>query len=181
VLADGTTFTQTATVSQSGRWPLNVPLYNGQGLLLSWINFASTPSEDLHGELNWIKLALPAAAYYPGGFALTTTVTGSRYRVPPTGTRVLNFSAGQVALNLDGGVLSIVNSITLTANNHVTNLSSNKLTLTINLSTGVFTGTVVNPATAASIPFTGVVLQKPNAGYGYFRSAGQSGQVSFGP
>ena len=89
--------------------------------------------------------------------------------------------AGQVALNLGGGLLNLTNQITLGSNNRVTNLSGNKLSLTLTLSTGVFKGSVVNPATAQTIPFSGVVLQKRNGGYGFFLSASQSGQVYFGP
>ena len=181
-LADGTSVTQAAAISKHGLWPLYVSLYRGQGSILSWITFTDAPADDLNGALSWIKPALPTAKYYPGGFTNETAASGSIYD-PPIGTtnRVLNFTNAQVVLN-DGNLSqSITNIVALAANNKVTNLSSNKLTLTIVRPSGLINGTVMIPGTTRSVPFKGAVLQKSNAGYGHFLGTNQSGRVYFGP
>jgi hypothetical protein len=180
-LADGTKFMQSAQVSKDGQWPLYVPLYSGQGSLLSWIAFGVSDSDDLSGVLNWIKPNLPKAKFYPGGFTMNTTASGSRYLKPALGQRVLDFSEGTVQLS--GAYLTngLFNDVLLGADNKATNLSSNKLTLTFTLSSGLFRGNVVDSGTGKLILFNGVVLQKSNLGSGYFLDAGQSGWVSFGP
>ena len=50
-LADGTKVSQTASLSKGGYWPLYVPLYSGNGSLMSWLAFASTTNSDLSGRL----------------------------------------------------------------------------------------------------------------------------------
>lgn len=53
--------------------------------------------------------------------------------------------------------------------------------MAITRTNGVFTGTIVLPGTATPLPFRGAILQSRTHGYGFFRSAGQSGWVIFGP
>jgi hypothetical protein len=48
-------------------------------------------------------------------------------------------------------------------------------------STGLFKGSVINPATLKPIPFKGVVLQKQNSVSGYFLQTGKSGPVRLMP
>ena len=57
-----------------------------------------------------------------------------------------------------------------------TNLSR----LTITNTTGLFGGTLTNRATNKAISISGAVLQKLNAGYGYFLGTNQSGSVGLG-
>jgi hypothetical protein len=71
--------------------------------------------------------------------------------------------------------------VTLTASNTVINRGPQPLTMTITKTNGVFTGTIVLPSTATAVPFQGAVLQGQTNGCGYFRNAGQSGWVIFGP
>ena len=81
---------------------------------------------------------------------------------------------------LAGGDLtsSITNDLTLSANNRVLNLSSNKMTLTFNLPTGTFRGTVADPNLPTKrIAVNGAVLQGANVGRGYFVGTTQSGTV----
>ena len=59
--------------------------------------------------------------------------------------------------------------------------SSNALTLTFTLTTGAFKGKVTNPYSSQSLSFSGVVLPRMNAGYGYALGTNQSSQVIFGP
>jgi hypothetical protein len=178
-LADGTKISQSASLSKDGQWPLYVPLYGGQGSVLSWITFADLPEEDLTGDLVWIKPAT-SKKLFPAGFALATIATGSRYQQPARGTPILNLSPGSIELTGANLAQGITNRISLGTGNRVTNLSSNKLSLTFSTTAGSFKGSIVNPASGKSISFNGVVLQKPNVGRGFFLDRTQSGEVLMG-
>ncbi len=180
-LADGTKLTQSAAVSKNGDWPFFVSLYGGQGTILGWLTFQTTPTNDLSGDLVWIKPGIATAKFYPAGFNFATSALGFRYHRPATGSTLFNFTNG--TLVLDGGDLPqpITNRIAIGANNRVTNLSSNRLTLTFKTSTGLFTGRVVNPATTKSLSFNGVALPDAELGLGYFLGTSQSGEALLGP
>jgi hypothetical protein len=115
--------------------------------------------------------------HYPLGFTNGHEVVGSRYVAPGTTNRVLNFTNAMVAFS--GGNLpqTFTNHVLLTANNQVMNLSSNKLTMTVTLFTGLFNGSVMDTNTGKTISFNGALLQKLNAGYGYFLGTNRSGEV----
>jgi hypothetical protein len=176
-LADGTRITQAATLSASGRWPLYVRLYGGQGMILSWMTFTNATDQDLSGDIRWIKATTSAAKYYAAGFDLGVTAVGSRYQAPAPGTPLLNLNSASVVLSGGNPALSLTNYITVDMRNRVTNLSSNKLCLVFAPASGSFRGRVVNPETLKWLPFGGVVLQKQNVGYGCFMIRNQSGGV----
>jgi hypothetical protein len=182
-LADGTKFTQSASLSTNGQWPLFVPLYNGQGSIVSWVTFTNLMQTAFSGNLTWIKPASSTAKYYPAGFTNQTQILGFVYNQPPKGDAVLELSSGAGAVTFDGGNLaqSITNHVLLDANNRVNNLDANKLSLTVTLPTGAFRGTVTDPVSLKAIPFGGVVVQSQNRGAGNFLGTNQSGQVHFGP
>ena len=92
----------------------------------------------------------------------------------------MHFTSGRVVLQGGNLTQSIINQVSLGADNKVTNLIGNKLTLTITLSSGRMSGNVTDPATRKSIRINGVVHQKQNAGWGYFLGTTQSGSVYFG-
>jgi hypothetical protein len=94
------------------------------------------------------------------------------------GEKVLQLTNGELVL--EGGNLNpaITNSFTLDANNKV--ISTNKTSVSISLSDGSFKGSVLNAANQA-VPFSGVLLQNRNAGWGHFAGTNQSGRVYFGP
>lgn len=179
-LADGTRVSQSAATSRNGDWPLYIPLYGGAGSIIGWLNFLATPTNDLSGDLVWLKPNIPAARFYPAGFTLATTATGSRYRSPAPGNKVLNFTDGQVTLSDGGLAAEIVNHISLSANNRVTNLSSNRLSLLVTSFTGMFSGRVVDPVSRRSLTIGGVVLEGTDVGRGYFLGTAQSGPVLLG-
>jgi hypothetical protein len=172
-LADGTKISQAVPISKNRDWPLYIPLYGGRGSLLSWIKFEASDAADLHGDIIWSKPALPTAKMYPGGFTLSTTASGSQYTRPAAGNYVLSLSDGQVVLRGGGLDHDIINQIQVDARNRVTNLSDNKLNLTFTPTTGLFKGRVTDPATSKPISFSGVILQKSNAGLGWFMGQNQ--------
>jgi hypothetical protein len=105
--------------------------------------------------------------------------TGSRY-VAPIGlaNRVLNITNG--VLSLSGGNLSQAsdNNVTLGSGSKVTS-AGNKVTLNFLLSSGVFSGTFMEPGTTHRTTFGGAVLQKANVGAGYFPGTNDNGRVMF--
>jgi hypothetical protein len=180
-MADGTKVSQATAISKYGDWPLYIPLYGGKGMLLSWYLFGS-PTNGVSGVLAWIKSGTKSR-YYSNEFGFSTFSTGSRYVPPPRNGKVLGFAEGTVQLSSGELGHGITNSISIGANNRVTNLSSNKLSLVFTPSTGLFRGTVVDPAGAKSRPisFSGAVLQNTNAGRGFFLGTNQSGTVLIQP
>lgn len=180
-LADGTKFTQSTTLSTNGQWPLFIPLYNGQGSIVSWVTFTNLAQTAFSGNLTWIKPANLTAKYFPAGFTNQTQLAGFAYDPPSKGNPVLELSSG--AVTLDGGNLTqiITNHVLLDANNRVNNLDANKLSLTVTLPTGAFRGTVTDPVSLKTISFAGVIVQNQNRGAGNFLGSNQAGQVRFAP
>jgi uncharacterized repeat protein (TIGR03803 family) len=180
-LADNSKISRSVPLSGDGRLPLYVPLYSGGGSLVSWLTFQDSPRDDLSGLLSWIKPAQVNAALYPNGFAITTMVSGSRYRPPTQGTKLLNLDAAQ--LTVEGGNIAqtITNQVMLGFDNRVTNLSSNHLTWTFTVSSGLFRASIIDPATSESLLLQGVVIQKQNIAAGYFLATSLSGRVLLAP
>jgi hypothetical protein len=179
-LADGTKVAQSASISKSGQWPLYVSLYAGGGSVLGWLQFADNTSNDVSGQLNWIRPPIKTSKLYPGGFSMASAAVGSLY-VAPVGraARVLEITNGMDILSGGNLTENSTNAVTLGLSSKVVNAGSNKLTLTFALPSGLFTGTLVEAGTTRHIPYSGVVLQKANYGSGYFLGTNQSGSVRF--
>lgn len=181
-LAEGTVLTQRAPLSADGYWPFYAALYGGQGSVLGWVLFGDDSATELTGRLRWIKPVMPTGRYYPAGFTNETTLVGSSY-VPPVGasSRVIAMTNGIASFSGGNLSASFSNEVTLEANNRVSNVSANKLALTIAKPTGLFKGSVADPATGTKLSFKGVLLQNQGAGSGFFLDANQSGRVYLGP
>src|SRR5262249_46349956 len=142
-----------------------------------WLQFTNGPADDLLGMLHWFKLAPTAYPAYPyqtypskgytdrtyasgtytNGFAETLPAFGSRYVPPISATnRVLEFTNGLVEL-ADTTSVGFTNEIVLEQGDRVTNLSSNRLVMTIVRPTGLWNGMAVDPGTGQSLPFHGAV------------------------
>jgi hypothetical protein len=87
---------------------------------------------------------------------------------------VVDFSGGNLGSDFS-------NNISLGLSSKVTNLSSNKLTMTFTTSTGLYKGTVIDPNSGLTLPFAGAVFQKTELGYGSLMGANQSSSVVVGP
>lgn len=173
-LADGTKVSQGSVLSKSGIWPLYSYL-SGGGCLISWITIttnsvAADTNQAVTGDLLWFKRASVAAKYYPAGFTNDTSVVGSVYLPPPPGLHGLSLSGGSVTS-------SFTNSVQIGTNYKVTSLGTNKVSVTLNAASGVFTGSTVNPGTGKAVSFQGVLLDGAG-GTGFFLDAGRSGQVN---
>ncbi|NOS69733.1 MAG: hypothetical protein HOP33_07370 [Verrucomicrobia bacterium] len=179
-LADGTTLSQSIPASEDGWWPLYSSLYSSKGSLHGWMMFTNKDESDISGELSWIKSTLATSRYYPLGFTNEHEAVGSLY-ISPTTNRVVGITNGTVEFLHGNLIQPITNSVLLTTNNKITNLSSNKLTMTFTLTSGLFKGSVTDTNTGKAIPFTGVLLQKLDSGYGCFLGTNQGGQMRFAP
>jgi hypothetical protein len=175
-LADGTSVAQSTALSKHNTWPLYVSLYNGGGLIIGWVQFASTPSEDLSSQVVWIQPGGPGTKYYPGGFTNEIPAVGSAYVSPPApfGNAQVIFSGGNLA-----SPLTI--PVGWTKGSTVVNQSTNPFSLSLTTSSGLFKGSVTLPGMKQGSAFQGVLFEKSGIGQGYFLGTNQSGQLNFGP
>ena len=180
-LADGTKVSRKVSISRNGQWPFYASLYSGSGSTLGWLNFTNSTSDDVNGLVSWIKPAIPKAKQHPAGFTNETSSMGSRYVRPVSSTnRVLNLTQTNILFTGGNLVPSLTNLIALSPDNKITNLSSNKLSLTISLASGLFSGSVVDPSTDRPLKFSGALLQKQNAACGFLLGTNRSSRVAFG-
>ena len=172
-LGDTTKISQKSIRSRQGKWPFYVSLYSGNGSILGWLSVQNNSITNSNGPVSWIKLPQPAAKLYPAGFTNEANVIGSRLNLT-NGVPLVPFANGQIQFK-GGNLASDFSNQVAAANNKFTNLSGNKLTLSVTTSSGLLKGTVVDPVTAKSFPFSGVWLQNSATGYGYFSGVTQTG------
>jgi len=181
MLADGTKVSQKIELSKNGQWPFHRGLYGGPGAIHGWLTLTNRSTNDIRGTLGWIKPALPKAKLYPGGFTSEATALGSQYSRPLTATnRVLNLTQTQIVFSGGNVPMAFTNAITLSERNKIGNLSSNKLSLSLSTWSGLFRGSVANPATGKSASFKGAVLQNRNGGAGFLSGTNRSARLTFG-
>jgi hypothetical protein len=181
-LADGTKISQQTFLSGDGLWPLYASLYSGGGVVLGWVAVTNTTEADLGGRVAWIKLAQSRPKIYTDGFTLEKQALLSPYSFT-NGQPVLDFpeSLGQVVLENGNLSQSLIDPVSLTADNKVTSSGTNKLTLTLSTSSGLFRGTFFHPDTRKTTSFSGAVLQQQNRGAGFFLGRDESGRVQLAP
>ena len=145
------------------------------------MNFIDRPTDDLTGLISWIKTAQIKSKYYPRGFTNETIAVGSSF-VRPTdpNASLLELTDTMVAFSAGNLSAPFNNDISWDAKNKITNLSDNKLSLTVNTSSGLFTGTVTDPNTGKSSKFSGALLQKQNTGSGFMLGTNLSSLVLIG-
>jgi hypothetical protein len=177
-LADGTRLSEKTTLSKDGVWPLYAAPYNNSGVVIGWMDFKGAAADGFSGACVWAKPS-GAGAPFSGGLTNGITVLGSNYKAPPFAFRA--FGGSQVVFN--GGGLSgpITNSVTWGLDNKIVNHGTNKLSLSLTTASGLFKGTVVDPASGKNVQFQGVLYEKENVGLGFFPGGNQSGAVSFAP
>ena len=182
VLGDGTAISQGVSVAEQGVWPFFAIPYFGKGSVTGPLIFRSTPNvSDLDGTVNWFKPAVGGAVFYPLGFSAQVVLIGSHYAPPPHNVRVLNFpdKVGNGVLAFSAGGLSPAlqqKTVTLGADNRVTLSISEPFKMTIQTSSGIFTGAFSDAQNNAR-SFGGAIFQKQNLGAGVFQGNGQAGAV----
>lgn len=183
-LGDGTKQAQALTsvsISPSGMWPLYEPLYRGGGALIGWISISNSPGviTNLSGSVFWTKLANVTNAFFPGGFTNQSELTGSGYVPPAAGRSVLDLPISSLTLAGADLAAPISNLLSLTPPNLVQFGAPNpyNIKLTITSSSGLFTGSFLNPITGLTNIFGGVLLQNQNLGAGEFISTNSAGSL----
>ncbi|HWD19129.1 MAG TPA: Ig-like domain-containing protein [Verrucomicrobiae bacterium] len=179
-LADGTAMSQSSAVSRNGYWPVYLNLYGGKGSLWGW-NLFTNGTLIAAPSLSWINATnIAKTAVNRSGFTnQAITLVASAYnpaRKPLAGTT-------NAVVILEGGALSLplTNHVTIAVNNNaiaVTNLPEKaaKLILKITASSGIISGSFVDPAHPKStIPVNGAVLQNSANAQGFFLGPNQSG------
>lgn len=181
VLADGTKISQGFTVPADAQWPLFTGLYSGKGLLIGTPVMTPFNGDNFFGYLVWLKQTNANSKLYPSGFTMNTYAVGDLYNAPSGTNPVVALPSGQ--LNFSGGNLaaSFCNLINIGAKSKITNLSSNKLAMTVTVNNGTYSGTVVDPTSGKLLPFGGVVMQNRKSGYGFLSGTNQCSQVFLTP
>ncbi len=133
----------------------------------------SPPIQNVNGQIDWFKTPEPTAKLYPGGFSSGAEVIGSPYKYT-NGLPVLGFADGLLSLTEGDLPESITDQVGLGVM-PATESSTNKLS--VMNATGLFHGSVINPATRKPMAVSGIVLQNQNFGAGYFLGTNQSGSV----
>jgi hypothetical protein len=184
-LADGTKFTAGVHLTRDGALPIYVAPYRRSGIFAGSLNFRT--SGDVDGEFHWERPAQSGSDLFPIGFTTANMAVGARYTVPKHGEPVVRVAASinNARLELgDGGFSNPVQqTATLSPDNSVivTTPALAGISVAIKTTTGQFSGQFVHPATGAPTTFRGVVVQKENAGFGYFVANGTSGYATFAP
>jgi hypothetical protein len=170
-LADGTTFSASAPVSQNGYWPFYAYAAAGKDSVLGWV----TVSNGLSGtNISWSKAA-GKRAHYPDGFTNLLPLTGSSWQAPKKGAAALNLTDPIVVLS--GGVLS-TNTLSIPVKlESLLTFGATNLNLTVKSASGVFSGWFDSPGTRKKVTFSGVVLTDEGIARGFFPGTNESGAV----
>ncbi len=179
-LADGTKVTQSTTISRQGYWPLFASLYGGNGLVMSWVQFANDPSCDLFGQTVWIKPAISTAKASTPAFTNEVVSVGAVYAPPAAGAGSRGWNHAELILSGGGLTGAWTNTFGLDSRSRMVNPGAKSFTLGLNNATGLFNGSALNPDLHKTISFQGVMFELTN-GFGYFLGPSQSGQVYMAP
>jgi hypothetical protein len=173
-LPDGTKVTQKSALSKDGVWPLYATPYGGSGSLMGWMQVTNDDT-NITGSAVWIAPAGKSGAY-PNGLTNDLDAAGSSV----TG---LIGALAQSELTLSGPSLlsSVTNSVMISGKNGP--FSNGTLQLIVNVKTGLFNGSVVDPNSSQKLSFQGALLEKSGIGGGFFLNAdkNQGGKVYLSP
>jgi hypothetical protein len=177
-LGDGLKTAQSALTSTNGDLPLFVPFNRGQGMLLGWVQLAG--DSPAGANILWMKSSgqQQKQSYYPNGFSLSVPLIGSLYIPPASGGSSLSLSNGIVVLS--GGNLPappFTNSFSLIKRRFSFPSNPNGMALSVNSSSGTFSGSFTSPSTGRKTALNGIVLQELNMAVGLFPGSDQTGQV----
>lgn len=148
--------------------------------MLGWLTLTNDPAAPVNGLVSWIKSPSTATAFYRAGFSNELTVAGSSY-VGSTTERVIRMDQGAV-IALGGNLAqAVTNFVQLTPTSGILVAPGTGFTMTLDRTTGRFSGSFRIPGTSTSRTFYGSLLQNRDEGYGYFLGSDQSGQIHFVP
>ena len=162
---DGTAFTFGSQLTNRGEWPMYLEAESARQTILGRVFFAQTPTSDLAGE----SLAWSYPFYSESGTITANTeplkLTGSRYRVPADGERVIfNATNGRGTLSTD--LLDV--AFRMNPRHSARSIAGTPalLSFVVDPKTGFFSGTLTRRGALAPAFLNGVVLQKADRGAG---------------
>jgi hypothetical protein len=169
-LPDGGKVTQKSALSKDGVWPLYAAPYGGAGSLMGWLQLTNRDS-DIEGSA---VLVVPAGKsnLYPNGLTNDLDAAGSSI----TGA-IGALSHSTIIF----GNTSITNDVMISGKN--VQSDNNTLKLSVNLKTGLFSGSVMDPDSSQKLSFQGALLEKSGIGGGFFLNAdkNQGGKIYLSP
>jgi hypothetical protein len=175
-LPDGTAFSRSGTVSSNGWWAFSLPLNEGRGTVLGWLQFTS---DSVSGDLEWLRPERDGARFYPFGFSGTIPASGSRYEAPTSAELPLSWTDGIFRASHGNLPAPGQNSVTFSPGGKLTSNGGDLsvFTFKLNRSTGVFRGKFARPDNGKQISYYGVLDQGADVGAGYFLGTDQGGLV----
>ena len=183
VLGDMTAASQGVALTKDGNFPLYVALYGAKGSVSGMLTLHDPAAANhVEGKLNWFKPVVKTGMYR-GGFAGKIEVEGSLYVKPPGRPQILSVPSGHATFSIaDGNVTltSATRDVTIDVKNKIKIVGTEKFTMTLAPSTGLFSGTFYDAQKKARA-FKGAVLQKQNSGAGLFKGIDQTGAVELDP
>lgn len=179
--ADGATLSPKASLSRLGDCPFYMSLYRERGVVLGWLRFfTQSGTNNLQGSpLAWVKNPGPDQ-FYPGGFALTLPVEGSRFVLPANNAvfgltnPVAAFYGGDL-VSADLAVWSFQPAVLADDNVFRATEGDQAFRVSFKKSDGRLTGQFTDFVTGRKTALKGIVLQQKNAARGYFLSGNASG------
>jgi hypothetical protein len=172
MLADGTKAVQKVPLSREGHWPFYLGLYKGSGSSLGWLMVSNG---EVSGLVSWIKPAM-VCKYYTGGLTNEANVMGVAY-VAPTAAQGGGVQLTEVTFSGANLGQSITTELMLLPNGKVMSQADAGVKFGLSPKTGLFKGSVLDPATGKPCVFSGVMLQKWNVGAGLVLGTDQVGLI----
>jgi hypothetical protein len=174
MLADGTKAAQKVPLSREGHWPFYLGLYKGSGSALGWLMLTNS---ELSGLVSWIKPAM-VCKYYSSGLTNEANIMGAKY-VAPTPSAQQGGGVQRTDVTCSGANLGgpITTELMLLPNGKVMSQADDSFKFGLSPTTGLFKGSVIDPATGKPYLFSGVMLQKWNVGAGLVLGTNQVGLI----
>jgi hypothetical protein len=174
-LADGTGFSQSTTVSESGYLPLYANANGNKELILGWIDIKSTNAAS--NGLAWIQLERRGGRYALG----FTNVYVTNLLLSPWSNNAAAYSGlSNLIVAAVAGETNASFEIVMTNNSKFVGVSnSTPVSVTINPKTGVFTVTIGSGR--ARTNGYGAILQSPLQGGGYFLTTSNAQSIKLQP
>ena len=183
-LADGTPYSAVGRIANDGTLAIYcVPSGAPAGSSLTGlITFRSTDVSDIDGALTWTKAPQAAALFYPAGFSTQLPAIGSHYSAPTAGLQSMGVSPGAATAGFAAGnlleTLAVPVVVTQSDKAAMATPGLPDVTLAINPVSGTVSGTFIPPGGNLLRAVQGIVFQKQQAAYGYFRGIDQCGSFS---
>jgi hypothetical protein len=162
-MSDGNSTIAAGGLTEGGLLPLYLSLDSGHGSLSGWLEFATNGATV--NSVQWFKKPV-VKGYYTNGFILTNLpLVLSPYQ---KGTNTLGTT--NVVVQLSGSDLSgtLTDFVALGAGTSFFVTDTNHIAVSLDLKTGIFTGTFIDPVDSRSAPLHGALVQPSLEAFGFF-------------